>query len=225
MLEINLNKTVDMSSPTLADRMKAATERHHRLAERTGVVREILTKKINRETYLLYLRNLYPVYQAIEKDLSPSSQASKILSPFLNEMLHRTRSIERDLNTISGDRSWKNLALLKASEAYSDHINNQRIYNPVGLLGHIYVRYLGDMNGGQVLELLLKHSLNLPNDAFSFYRYPAVVDIESFRGDYREMFNLSGLSDADDKLIIDTAIKAFEFNIALSNDVFSFVNS
>lgn len=209
---------------SLADKMKDATQNHHTLAEKTGVVAEMLSQKINLDAYTLYLRNLHPVYAALERDMKPNSEASRLLSPFLNKMLHRTRSIEKDLDNIYGYKTWKNLPHLEASKAYVEHINHTRLSHPAALLGHIYVRYLGDMNGGQVLERLLKNSLSLPNDAYAFYRYLAIIDLPTFRTDYRDLFDLPNLNDEAETRIIKTATTAFEFNIALSKEVISFLN-
>lgn len=207
----------------LVDRMKHATQQHHTLAEKTGIIKQILNEDVDLDSYTLHLRNLHTIYSALETDLQARDDASKFLSPFFNQMLHRTHALEKDLDNITGFRIWKNLPILKSSQSYADHISKTRAENPIALIGHIYVRYLGDMNGGQVLERLLKNTLHLNNDPYAFYRYPAIVDISTFQSDYRAMFNLKGLNAAQEALIIETAIKAFEFNIALSQEVISVV--
>jgi len=215
----------DLTPPPLVDQMKIATSKHHRLAETSGIVHDILLKKTTIEAYTLYLRNLHVIYTALERPFRKTSKETKLVKPFLNEMLLRTRSIEVDLDLLSGSRQWRSLAILESCKAYLSHINTIRTEMPIALLGHIYVRYLGDMNGGQVLERLLKQSLNLQNDAYNFYRYPAVTDLASFRSAYRDMFNIASLSTDDRDRVQETAVKAFEFNIALSMEINSFVQT
>jgi len=212
----------NITLPPLVDQMKMATSKHHHLAEKSGIVNDILLKKTTKQAYTLYLRNLHVIYSALERPFRKTSKESKLVTPFLNEMLLRTRSIELDLDLLSGSRKWRCLAILESCRAYRSHINTVKAEMPIALLGHIYVRYLGDMNGGQVLERLLKKSLNLQNDAYNFYRYPAITDLPSFRSAYRDLFNMTSLRVDDRDGILKTAVEAFEFNIALSMETKSF---
>lgn len=207
----------------LADQMKTATAPYHRRAEQTGIVRDILKKQVSQEAYILYIRNLYLIYTGLEKPLNPRSEGFKIISPFINRMIKRSEPLAQDLYNLSGNNTWQNLPLLQSSLSYRKDIDQLRTDEPVALLGHIYVRYLGDMNGGQVLHKLLSGSLKLPEEALNFYQYPAIHEIVSFRQDYRDLFNAAKLNAYQRRKVIETAIRAFEFNISLSEEINTFV--
>ncbi len=203
----------------LADRMKAATKALHSTAERTGVVSDILKGRIERERYALYLRNLHVIYAALER--APSAAAPQSLSALLTEDVRRAGAMAADLADMCGGGAWTELPILASARSYLAHIERLHATQPSALIGHIYVRYLGDMNGGQVLERLLKRALDLPPVAYRFYRFPAIDDLSAFCREYRARFNRLGLTPAQDRKIIETAVKGFEFNIALSNEVLS----
>ena len=203
----------------LADQLKIATASYHRRAERTGIVNDILKKCISRQAYILYIRNLYPIYAGLEKPFEPAVAQLEILMPFLDNVIRRSTPLSQDLCNLTGRKDWQNLPLLQSSLAYSNHIDYLRQHDPISLLGHIYVRYLGDMNGGQVLHRLLSETLELPHEALNFYQYPAIHEIVSFRQGYRSLFNSVKLNAPQRRKVIETAIKAFEFNINLSEDI------
>ena len=199
--------------------MKTATAPYHRRAEQTGIVHDILRKRVSKKAYTLYLRNLYLIYSGLEKPFASSSDGLKTVSPFLNKMVIRSEPLAVDLYHLSAGKNWQNLPLLQSSLSYRKHIDYLRTHDPVLLLGHIYVRYLGDMNGGQVLHRLLSETLDLPHEALNFYQYPAIHEIVSFRQAYRGLFNSVKLNAPQRRTVIETAIKAFEFNIDLSEDI------
>ena len=203
--------------------MKTATAPYHRRAEQTGIVRDILKKQVSREAYTLYIRNLHLIYLGLEKPFKPSSDGLRTVSPFLNRMIKRSEPLAQDLYNLTGNNDWQNLPLLQSSLSYRKDIDQLRTHDPVALLGHIYVRYLGDMNGGQVLYKLLSGTLGLPEEALNFYQYPAIHEIISFRQAYRELFNAVRLDASQRRKVIETAIKAFEFNIDLSEEINAFV--
>jgi heme oxygenase len=210
---------------SFVDQIKIATTELHRRAETSGVVQDIIQKRVTKLTYTLYLRNLQLIYTTLEARPAKISKGSQRTAPLLNEMLRRGKPIEEDLKIICRSQNWRKLPVMESSKAYQKHIDDIKRDNPIALLGHIYVRYLGDLNGGQVLERLLKQCLNISDEAYNFYRYPAILNLPSFRADYRALFNLKGLSEGDERSIIDAAIAGFEFNIALSKDIKAFVRS
>ena len=213
--------SVSSAIPTtsgLADEMKQLTAALHILAERSGVIANILNKSVNFYSYVLYIRNLVSIYQAIE---SPSQSYScntpnLYVKPFLDERLERSKPIIKDLDNLVGRNSWMKLPLLPATVECTHHINQIKRSDSVALLAHIYVRYLGDLNGGQVLQRLLKDTLNLQDECLNFYKFPEIEDLKLFRINYRNALNNVDVSTETRKTITSAAIAAFQFNIDLS---------
>jgi heme oxygenase len=85
-------------------------------------------------------------------------------------------------------------------------------------VSHAYVRYLGDLSGGQVLKRLLGKSMSLPAEALTVYDFPD-VDTKILKRELREALDRAGrMTDDPHKLVIE-AMNAFEHNIAVSRNV------
>lgn len=202
----------------LADVLRSRTRALHRKAERGGIVAEILNGRIDRRGYQLLLRNLHPVYVALEEGLEAARDHPQV-APLAEPALYRTAAIEADIEILYGNDWRQGLPLLPAAEAYARRIDTARGEHAVRLIGHSYTRYLGDLNGGQVLRRLLARSLGIRFEGLSFYDFPALADLAGFRAGYREAFNAVSLSPAETEAVTEEAALAFRHNIVLSRAV------
>ncbi|MEO8449584.1 MAG: biliverdin-producing heme oxygenase [Gemmatimonadota bacterium] len=201
----------------LADRLRLETKSSHHRAERTGVMPLLLAGKADRATYFLLIRNLLPVYQALERALRSVAQ-DPVISGGIYPELWREPALVADLEVLGGP-SWSDTAPLPEALRYAARIE-AAVERPVLLLAHAYVRYLGDLSGGQVLKRLVRSQLGLEGeDGTSFYDFPAVADIDAFKTKYRETLNRLPLSSADQDAVIAEAIEAFRLNMDLFDAV------
>lgn len=198
--------------------MKARTAALHTEAERTGVVSDILKSTVSRQAYLRFMRNLLPVYAALERDLSALSDFPA-LDVVFGRPLFRTESIQADLTQISGGKDWDDLVVFDETRAYCDAIILASEAKSAALIGHIYVRYLGDLNGGLILKKLVGTRLALSESALCFYEFPEIKDLVSFRHRFRAAFNNLTLSSQDIERAIQGAWDAFSWNIKISKAV------
>lgn len=204
----------------LADELKLATWAQHTQAEKSGVVASILQKRVQLKHYALYLRNLHHVYEGLEH----SAQVPEKIRWFLDPKLNRSNAISSDLHHLVGS-TWPQLELLDSAITYRARLNEltgvahtSNVYS-VALLGHIYVRYLGDINGGQVLQRLLSETLRLDERALTFYSYPEIPDLPQYLKRYRENLNALLVEEPERQSIVAEAVQGFTFNIDLSNAV------
>jgi len=84
------------------------------------------------------------------------------------------------------------------------------------LIAHAYIRYLGDLYGGQILRRILARSLGLGAPSLSFYDFPAIADAEAFKAGYRAALDQAALEIEDCAGVVEEAALAFELNIAVS---------
>ena len=202
----------------LADELKLRTAKLHKLAEKTGVVADVINQSASLPEYILYARNLIPIYQTLEKPIAHLAHA-ETLTPFLDYRIKRSNHLLSDLDNLIDRDVWAKLPLMKATTIYKAHIEDTSNTTPLAMLGHLYVRYLGDLNGGQLLQRLLKESFKLDKRGLSFYNFPKIKDIKQYRLNYRDRFNSLCVTNTERKQIINTAIMAFEFNIRISKEV------
>jgi heme oxygenase len=109
--------------------------------------------------------------------------------------------------------------MLPAAERYADRVAVACEAGGVLLPAHAYVRYLGDLNGGQVLKRLLSQSLGLDDASLSFYEFPEITDLKAFRLHFRAALDLVGCRSSDLDAIVAEARTAFLLNIAVSKEV------
>jgi heme oxygenase len=194
--------------------LREQTQALHTKAEKTGFVNAILRGQATREGYTLYLRNLLPAYQAIERGLDRHRDAPGVRQVAL-PALYRSAAIEHDLAGIAGE-GWAQMPLLPAGQAYADRVVAA---DGPGLIGHAYTRYLGDLNGGQGLKRLLARLLGLGPEALSLYEFPLIPDPRAFTAEYRTRLDLAGQEIDDAEAVVEEAVTAFRVNIALSEAV------
>jgi len=202
----------------LADQLKAATWPNHRRAEKTGVIQAILKQTITRRQYWNYLSGLYFIYETLENYLSSVKLPQSLV--FLSDERHfRKTSIEADLNALRVGHDNSERMRSKAVETYCRYIETHAQQSDAAIAGLAYVRYLGDMNGGQILKTCLKKSIGLSDEALNFYSFPDLENLIKYRRDFRESLNALSLIERDRLRVIDVARNSFEMNIALSIEI------
>jgi heme oxygenase len=200
----------------LADALRDATQALHTRAERTGLVNDILRGQASREDYAVFLRNLLPVYEALEQGLERRRGLPEI-GELAQPSVYRAASLIADLEALHGPGWADEIPILPVGRDYAARLIQIAADDPSRLIPHAYVRYLGDLNGGQVLKRLLARALNLPATMLGFYEFQDIADLQSFRGWYRDAFDAAGTQIADFAPLCEEAQAAFSLNIALSD--------
>lgn len=205
----------EMLSELLRDRTRAL----HVMAERSGIIGEILRGGGTRHGYGLLLGNLLPAYWELERGLDRHI-GSPLIGAFANPSLYRANAIESDLVAMAGPKWREVFALLPEGSQYAERIAEVAAGDGVRLIAHAYLRYLGDLSGGQIMRRLLAKSLNLDECALRFYDFPGISDAAAFKAEFRNALDRCAAGN-DVNQIVDEAIRAFELNIALSKAVHS----
>ena len=207
---------------SLVARLRERTHALHTLAERSGYVSEIVRGRGSRNGYALFLRNLLPAYEELERGLERHGE-SPIFGGVPWADLSRASAIECDLSALAGSDWRRSMVLLPSAMNYSSHVAAAASGNGERLIAHAYVRYMGDLSGGQTLKRLLGRSLGLGPDALSFYEFPMIADAARFKSDFRAAVDSAAASLVDSRAVIDEAATAFQLNIELSEAIQSSV--
>lgn len=197
----------------LMEALRERTADLHTQAERSGIIADILRGRADRDGYVLMMRNLLPVYQALEHWLQRRA-ASPVVAPIARPELARANAIEADLAALAAD--WSSWPVLPEAAGYVDAVVRAAEGDGSRLIAHAYARYLGDLSGGQILRKLLARSLGLPPGALSFYDFADIGDLAQFKGDYRAAIDRAGDEVANLAAVVEEGARAFELNIALS---------
>ncbi|MFT4276533.1 MAG: biliverdin-producing heme oxygenase [Rhodopseudomonas sp.] len=194
------------------------TRQLHLEAEKSGILAKILHGTAGRDGYTLLLRNLHPTYQAIEAGIE-RHRDNPILSPLAAYSLARTPAIESDLKALAGADWRERLPVLPSAAAYAERIVQVSQGDGSLLIAHAYTRYLGDLNGGQIVRRLLEKTMQLGADELAHYDFSAIGDPATLKTDYRDALERAGAAAPDPAAIIEEGAVAFTYNIALSMDV------
>ena len=147
---------------SLAVALREQTREQHARAERAGVMGELLGRRIPRRTYCALLRNLLPIYAALESALATPAARPK-LAPIAFPELRRADALENDLRVLRDGASAPELPLVTAARDYALRLPRIGMQRPTDLIAHAYLRYLGDLSGGQILRAIVADLFALPD--------------------------------------------------------------
>ena len=192
--------------------LRERTQGVHREADRTGVIADLLRGRGTRADYALYLASLLPVYEAMERHLAQDDLAP-IVRAVAAPGLARSAALRSDLDALR-DSDAPLPPVPAESDAYVAAVEHAA--RTVGLLAHAYVRYLGDLSGGQILKTLLARTLGLEAHQLTFYDFPDIADIASCKAAMREALDRIAVGSADADIVIAESIAGFRHTIAVS---------
>ncbi|KAF9434921.1 heme oxygenase (decycling) 1 [Entomortierella beljakovae] len=195
----------------LAADLKESTKSVHTMAERSKFVRHFFRGEITSDVYIKYLISLYYVYRALEMSLERHRDNSNVDLVYFPEQLSRMKAIEEDLEFYNGSE-WRSTltAITPAQKSYIDALERCDTTKPELLIAHCYVRYLGDLSGGQILSKKLQKHNNLPEGkGVAFYTFGNIEDKESFKELYRKRLNQVAVDSETYIEIIEESQQAF----------------
>jgi heme oxygenase (biliverdin-producing, ferredoxin) len=202
-----------MTDP-LSTRLRQETKQAHTRAERSGIMRALVTGKMERSAYIALLANLHPVYVALEAGLRRHGR-HPLVQPIHHEALFRVPSLERDLVALAGPE-WKTTVRRVAPAAeYAGRIEAAD-KAPWLLVAHSYTRYLGDLSGGQILKRLIQEQLGPDGpSATTFYEFPEIPDPDGFKQAYRAALDALPFDQAQQDQVVAESLAAFDLNARL----------
>ncbi len=145
---------------SLAQRLRTQTWPAHRRVEGTAFVRAMLRGELNLPGYALLLASLLPVYAALEAALRRHAGMPAVAAIY-HPALEREAALRDDLAALQGDERAESLAPQPAALDYAKHLFALAESSPALLVAHAYVRYLGDLSGGQAVQRVVARSLQL----------------------------------------------------------------
>lgn len=220
----------------LSAHLKRATRELHAQAERSGVMLELLKGRITPAAYLALMRNLRALYAALEAGLDQAGQRIA-LRGLWQPALRRLPALEQDLSQWAepADPAGRDagcppsaepgsgahlaepqagaLAVVPATQAYVARLHGLAARAPHLLPAHAYVRYLGDLYGGQVLSRLVRQQFQLePGRGTAFYEFGPAEQVERLRADFRTALDAWPLTPAQQAEFIEEACEGFRLH-------------
>ncbi len=161
--------------------------------------------------YATYLAALRRVYEALEVAVAEHRE-HPVVAAVADPRLHRLAALDDDLAvwSPSGPPDVPP-CVSRAASAYAEVVRDLAATAPDRLLAHHYVRYLGDLSGGQVVAAGLRRRHGLAEDApgLDLYRFPAIEALVPYKRGYRDQLDALHLDERATAAQVDEARRAF----------------
>ncbi|XP_061684899.1 heme oxygenase-like [Syngnathoides biaculeatus] len=211
---------VERAEQDLSEQIKKVTMESHMRAENTELMLSFQKGQVTKPQFKLLLSSLREIYQTLEEELDRNSAHPAVEPIYFPSELARLESIENDLEYFCGPDWRDTIVVPAATRRYCDRLREIGKERPELLVAHAYTRYLGDLSGGQVLGRIAQKSMGLKSgEGLSFFAFPGVSSPNLFKQLYRSRMNVLELSEAQREGVLEEAVRAFELNIQVFEDV------
>ncbi len=204
----------------LRERLRSGTQDLHTLAEQSAAMKALIHGEMSREAYVALLGNLHAVYAALEPALATHREHPGI-APIYDERLRRLPALTADLEYVQGT-GWRNhVRPTRTAREYATRLHEHATRAPDLLAAHAYVRYLGDLSGGQLLRKRVRPMLRMEDtgmDGTRFYvfgRPGATALARQFRAGLEAI----PADEAQIERLLGEARTAFDLHIRMFNEL------
>ncbi|KAJ3531504.1 hypothetical protein NMY22_g8130 [Coprinellus aureogranulatus] len=238
------SRQVDCSQP-LATLVRASMDEAHTVATATRGQRLLLAGKLPREEYIRFLMMLWYIYNALEEALDLHASFPTLEPTYNPTLLARAQLISSDIAYLLGvsESEWKahhihrrltTPSIPAPLQAYVARIKTlEGSLDPTLLLAHSYVRYLGDLSGGQAIRRNITKAYGLDDGVaegkdlgVSFYAFKelrgskeaGLGEVKRIKEWFKDGMNVAGerCGEHDTKLCIaEEAIHALNLHMGL----------
>lgn len=205
------------AAPPLAARLRNATQVLHREVERAPLIVQWLRGTLPRPAYVALLRQLHAWYDALESSLATASAADPRLAALPWPPLQRAAALAADLGALAGDQ-WAALPLLPTAAQRAAMLREAGRRGDVAtLIAWAYVRYLGDLSGGQRLATVAAPWHRAAGDAEgpAFYDFSRAGDARTLAAELRRGLDALPLTPAEQDAVEAAALEAFRAHATL----------
>ncbi|WP_009473557.1 heme oxygenase (biliverdin-producing) [Rhodococcus sp. JVH1] len=211
MTTLNEADAADRRIVGFAERIKAGTDAAHRETEQSRFVGALLAGELTSDGYAELLAQTYLVYRELE-DAGRTHTGNPVASPFLHDELLRVPSLEADLEFLRGPSWRETVSALPATTRYVERLREVAYEWPAGFVAHHYIRYLGDLSGGQIIRRMLERAYGYTTDGLQFYIFDEIPKPKVFKDTYRAKLDAAPLTPEDQQRVIDEVNLAYRLN-------------
>ncbi|MEQ3550091.1 biliverdin-producing heme oxygenase [Pseudonocardia nematodicida] len=196
-------------SGTLSAELRHATHEVHEQAHRSTYMAALLDGTLPLDAYTLLAEQYGAIYGALEA-ASDAMTGHPVAGPFVIDELRRLPALHDDLDALGSGVP----RILPSTARYVERLHTAAT-DPERFVAHHYIRYLGDLSGGQIIGRMLQRTYGLSGDGVRFYDFSALGAPPRFRARYRALLDATPW-DADARArVAAEAVLGFELNIAV----------
>jgi heme oxygenase (biliverdin-producing, ferredoxin) len=190
--------------------LRDATLDVHRRAEDEPFIAGLMAGRRDALDFARLTAQLRPVYAALEPAAAAMRSRGR-LTDLLDPRLDRLAAIDHDLAVLSGADAAPPTVPLSSTRAYIQRIRRVAASEP-RLLAHHYVRYLGDLSGGQIIATLMRKHYGVDDEALTFYAFEGLRSKGGFKSAYRRHLDALLADPTFYAEMLDETRRAYEAN-------------
>lgn len=165
-----------------SDRLRTETRAEHEAAERSGFIGALLGGRLGEADYWRLISQYLPIYEALEAAVSAAAVRDPLAAAFHDPRLARAEAIRADLAARFGPRARIDPPL-EVTSRYARRLAGAPV---PALLAHHYLRYLGDLSGGQAIGALVARHYGVPPEQLRLWDFSALGSPKRIKDEYRE---------------------------------------
>ncbi|WP_152351685.1 biliverdin-producing heme oxygenase [Brachybacterium subflavum] len=178
---------LDTPIAPFAQRLREATRAEHSDAESKGFITALMGGELGELDYWRLLGQYLPLYIALEEAIGEAAGRSELAASFHDERLARADAIRADLTARFGTvdpvvDGVRLAAPLAATLSYAERIRSASV---PALLAHHYLRYLGDLSGGQAIGALVARHYAVPREQLTMWDFSEIDAPKRVKDAYR----------------------------------------
>lgn len=206
------------SEHVFSARLREVTRKDHSEAESSEFITTLMGGTRTSRDYVLLLSQYTYIYAALESEVRALAEDPD-LGPIFDLRLERTLRINDDLTKLLPSHGLADVpGPLEATRDYVRHIH-EAAKEPARLVAHHYLRYLGDLSGGQIIGRLVERHYGIGSEALSMWRFEEIDKYKTYKDEYRERLDAYAVTPERAEALLEEAAKGFTLNKALFRDL------
>lgn len=205
---------VDSTAPNSV-LLRQRTAAAHESAEGTDFISRLMGGELSADAFADFTGQLWFIYSALESAMRNGREHAAVAAVY-DQRLERKEKLEKDLTSLFGEDWKEKISQLESTAEYVARIQElEKAGNGPELVAHHYVRYLGDLAGGQVIARRVAEHYNVAPEALTFYDFAELGKVKPFRDQYRDTLDSLPLNEEEQEQMLSEAVRAFSYNQAV----------
>lgn len=191
-----------------SQRMRESTRTEHSSAETRGFITALMGGELTELDYWRMLGQYRPVYEALEEATLRALDDEKhaaMVAAFHDERLFRATAIRADFTARFGteDPVIDGVSLTTALPGTARYAERIRQASVPALLAHHYLRYLGDLSGGQAIGALVARHYAVPREQLTMWDFSDIETPKRVKDAYRARLDDSIAPEVQDEYLAE----------------------
>ena len=201
-----------------AARLRTATRSAHTDAEGSPFVAALVGGQLAPAAHAALLAQSHLVYAVLE-EAAACHRGDPVAGPFLDPALLRLPALEADLAFLLGERWRDAVVATPATARYTARLREVAFDWPGGFVAHHYLRYLGDLSGGQVIRRMHQRSFGWTEDGLRFYAFDGIGAVKPYRDAYRARLDAAPWDAREQDRVVAEVALGYRLNRELFDDL------